>query len=47
MNQGTTINMATHSEELAQQTDRLIRLRDGVLVQDEPLKPSSSAGALG
>ena len=45
--QGTTIIMATHSEELAQQTDRLIRLRDGVLVQDEPLKPSSSAGALG
>jgi putative ABC transport system ATP-binding protein len=38
--QGTTIIMATHSEELAQQTDRIIRLRDGVLVQDEPLKPS-------
>jgi putative ABC transport system ATP-binding protein len=37
--QGTTIIMATHSEELARQTDRLLRLRDGVLVQDEPLKP--------
>jgi putative ABC transport system ATP-binding protein len=44
--QGTTIIMATHSEELARQTDRLLRLRDGVVVQDEYLKPSSSLGAL-
>jgi putative ABC transport system ATP-binding protein len=29
--QGTTIVMATHSEELALQTDTILRLKDGVL----------------
>jgi putative ABC transport system ATP-binding protein len=36
--QGTTIIMATHSEELAQKTDRIIRLKDGVILQDDYLK---------
>ena len=40
--QGTTIVMATHSEELAQQTDRILRLKDGVLLQDDPLKAPST-----
>ncbi|MCX5920569.1 MAG: ABC transporter ATP-binding protein [Candidatus Melainabacteria bacterium] len=42
--QGTTIVMATHSEELAQQTDRILRLKDGVLLQDDPLKAPSTVG---
>ncbi|UXR64776.1 ABC transporter permease [Bdellovibrio bacteriovorus] len=43
--QGITIIIVTHEEEIGQQAKRLIRLRDGVIQSDERLQPLSSAGS--
>lgn len=37
--QGITIVMVTHEEEIGQQARRLIRMRDGVVFSDERLRP--------
>ena len=37
--QGTTIVMVTHEEEVADRARRIVRLRDGVIESDERLKP--------
>ena len=38
-NDGTTIVMVTHEEEVAQRARRIIRLRDGVIESDKRLRP--------
>ncbi|TWU33024.1 ABC transporter permease [Novipirellula artificiosorum] len=43
--QGATIVMVTHEEEVAQRARRIVRLRDGVVEQDERLRPPSAADA--
>jgi putative ABC transport system ATP-binding protein len=45
--QGRTIVLVTHEPDIALYAQRLIRLRDGLLVGDEPVvtPPASTAGA--
>ncbi|KHD87944.1 MAG: macrolide ABC transporter ATP-binding protein [Bdellovibrio sp. ArHS] len=45
--QGITVIIVTHEEEIGQQTKRLIRLRDGVLQSDERLKPLGAVASIG
>lgn len=42
--QGITILIVTHEEEVGQQAKRLIRLRDGVIVSDERRAPVENGG---
>lgn len=39
---GATIVMVTHEEEVAQRARRIVRLRDGVIESDERLRPAST-----
>lgn len=39
---GTTIVMVTHEEEVAERARRIIRLRDGVIEQDQRIRPPST-----
>lgn len=34
-NEGMTVFVITHEEEIAEQTDRIVRLKDGVIISDE------------
>jgi len=43
---GATVVMVTHSEEAAMQADRLIRLKDGRIVEDRLLRDALSAYAV-
>jgi putative ABC transport system ATP-binding protein len=44
-NQGKTIIMVTHEPELAAYAKRVVRLRDGAIVSDEPVTERKSAAA--
>jgi putative ABC transport system ATP-binding protein len=41
--QGRTLILVTHEEELGRRTNRIIRLRDGRIESDEPVARSSSS----
>ncbi len=38
--EGMTVFVITHEEEIAAETDRIVRLRDGVIISDEMVKKS-------
>ncbi len=48
-NEGMTVFVITHEEEVAEQTKRIVRLKDGVIISDEltavnkPLKEAIKA----
>lgn len=33
--EGMTVFVITHEEEVAEQTDRVVRLKDGIIISDE------------
>lgn len=44
--QGITIIMVTHEDSIAQQAKRVIRMRDGVIVSDDRLKPINNTNTI-
>lgn len=42
-NEGMTVFVITHEEEVAAQTKRIVRLKDGVIISDEAVVPTVSA----
>ena len=44
--QGTTIILVTHEQDIAQYAGRLIRMRDGMVVADEPVSSPKQAGTV-
>jgi macrolide transport system ATP-binding/permease protein len=44
--QGITVVIVTHEEEIGQQANRLIRLRDGVVLSDERQSPARGTAAI-
>ncbi len=36
--EGMTVFVITHEEEIAEQTDRIVRLKDGIIISDEKVK---------
>jgi putative ABC transport system ATP-binding protein len=44
---GTTLMLVTHDLDVAQQTQRIIRLKDGMIVEDSGPEPLRSAGEQG
>jgi putative ABC transport system ATP-binding protein len=40
--EGMTVFVITHEEEVAEQTKRIVRLRDGVIISDEFTKPAKA-----
>ncbi|GAB1309337.1 ABC transporter ATP-binding protein [Urechidicola sp. KH5] len=42
-NDGMTVFVITHEEEVAAQTKRIVRLKDGVIISDEAVVPTVSA----
>jgi putative ABC transport system ATP-binding protein len=43
--QGATLAMVTHSEEVAERASRIVRLADGEIISDEPVERPLSLGA--
>ena len=43
VNQGRTLLVVTHDEELAQRADRVVRLADGAVVDDQVLRAGGEA----
>ncbi len=41
--EGMTVFVITHEEDIAAETDRIVRLRDGVIISDEKVKKSVKA----
>lgn len=41
--EGMTVFVITHEEEVAEQTDRIVRLKDGVIISDEKVKKTANA----
>ena len=38
--EGMTVFVITHEEDIAEQTDRIVRLKDGVIISDEKVNKS-------
>jgi len=41
--EGMTVFVITHEEDIAEQTDRIVRLKDGVIISDERVKKTVNA----
>ena len=41
-NEGMTVFVITHEEEVAEQTKRIVRLRDGIIISDTPTKAAKA-----
>ena len=41
--EGMTVFVITHEEEIAAETDRIVRLKDGVIISDERVKKTVNA----
>lgn len=41
--EGMTVFVITHEEDIAEQTDRIVRLKDGVIISDEKVKKTVNA----
>ena len=41
--EGMTVFVITHEEEIAAETDRIVRLKDGVIISDEKVKKLQKA----
>jgi putative ABC transport system ATP-binding protein len=41
--EGMTVFVITHEEEVAAQTKRVVRLKDGIIISDELTKATQSA----
>ena len=41
--EGMTVFVITHEEDIAEQTDRIVRLRDGVIISDEKVNKKVNA----
>jgi putative ABC transport system ATP-binding protein len=44
--EGMTVFVITHEEEIAEQTKRIVRLKDGVIISDEVTKAAKAAKAV-
>ena len=42
-NEGMTVFVITHEEDIAAETDRIVRLKDGVIISDEKMKKKAEA----
>jgi len=42
-NEGMTVVVITHEEDIAEDTDRIVRLRDGVIISDEKVNKKAKA----
>ena len=42
---GNTIILVTHEEEIARHARRIIRIRDGLIAQDEKIRPAAAPGS--
>ena len=42
-NEGMTVFVITHEEDIAAETDRIVRLKDGVIISDEKTKKKAEA----
>jgi macrolide transport system ATP-binding/permease protein len=40
---GLTVVIVTHDDEISRMTDRIVRMKDGVIVSDEVLRPSAAS----
>ena len=42
--QGVTVVLVTHEQDIAEQTGRIVRLRDGEIIEDAPVQVPAAAG---
>ena len=41
--EGMTVFVITHEEDIAEETDRIVRLKDGIIISDERTKKNVKA----
>ena len=41
--EGMTVFVITHEEDIAEQTDRIVRLKDGIIMSDEKVNKKVNA----